>query len=146
MTTDVTATTRVRAPRSAVAAYMFDPRNDAEWTTGVLSATPLTPGPLRTGSRVDRTVRFLGRRFGYTYEVTAAEADRWVELAVEVPFPMRVRYQLDPAGDATRVTIRARGEPRGFFRLFGPLLSPMVRRSIARDLELLRRRLEHGVS
>ena len=140
--TDVTAQIRIRRPRTEVAAYMFDPRNDAEWTTGVESVKPLTPGTLREGSRVGREVRFLGRRFGYTYEVTAAEPGRWVEMAVEVPFPMRIRYQLDDVPDGTRATIRARGEPRGFFRLFGPLLDPMVKRSIGRDLELLRRRLE----
>lgn len=142
MTTDVTASVLIRRPRPEVAAYMLDPRNDAEWTTGVESVRPLTPGPLRTGSKVDRSVRFLGRRFGYTYEVTAAEPGRWAEMAVEVPFPMRIRYQLDDEGGATRASIRARGEPRGFFRLFGPLLAPMVRRSIGKDLELLRRRLE----
>ena len=142
--TDVTATTRIRKPRSEVAAYMFDPGNDAEWTTGVRSVNPLTPGPLRVGSQVDREVRFLGRDFGYRYEVTGAEPGRWVEMAVEVPFPMRIRYQLDDEGEGTRASIRARGEPAGFFRLFGPLLSPMVRRSIAKDLELLRRRLEDG--
>ena len=142
MTTDVTVSTVIRRPRPDVAAYMFDPRNDAEWTTGVESVTPLTPGPLREGSKVERDVRFLGRRFGYTYEVTAAEPDQRVEMAVEVPFPMRIRYELVDEGADTRASIRARGEPRGFFRLFGPLLSPMVRRSIGRDLELLRRRLE----
>ena len=140
--TDVTATTVIRRPRAEVAAYMFDPRNDAQWTTGVDTVRPHADGPLRAGSKVDRNVRFLGRRFGYMYEVTAAEPGRSVEMAVEVPFPMRIRYQLDDQGDATRATIRARGAPSGFFRLFGPLLDPMVRRSIGKDLELLRRRLE----
>lgn len=68
---------------------MFDPRNDAIWTTGVIECRPLTDGPLRQGSRVERTVKFLGRRFGYQYEVVAADGERFVEMRVTQPFRVR---------------------------------------------------------
>ena len=132
----------VRRRRVDVAAYMFDPSNDAAWTTGVVKSRPLTEGRLRPGSRVERTTRFLGREFSYVYSVVDADSDRFVEIRVDKPFPMQVRYELEDAGDGTRVRIQARGDAGGFFRLAGPLLAVMVGRSIGADLEQLRTQLE----
>lgn len=140
---DVAPEVVIRRPRAAVAAYMFDPRNDAEWTANVKEVRPRQEGRLSVGSRVERVVRFLGREFGYEYEVLAAEGDRFVMLRVEQPFPMRVRYELEDEGDgATRARIRATGDPGGFFRIAAPLMRLMVRRSIRRDLGALKRNVE----
>src|SRR5687767_2311850 len=106
MGTDVRVEVEILRPRGDVAAYMFDPTHDAEWTTGVIAVNPLTPGRLHVGSRVERTVKFLGKKFGYQYEVVEA-GDDFVEMTVEQPFPMRVRYQLDGNGEATRASIHA---------------------------------------
>jgi hypothetical protein len=121
---------------------MFDPRNDAAWTTGVVTSRPLTEGRLRAGSRVERRTRFLGREFSYVYYVVEADGDRFVEIRVDKPFPMQVRYELDDAANGTRARIHARGEAGGFFRLTAPLLALMVGRSIAVDLDNLRSELE----
>jgi hypothetical protein len=141
MATDVRVEVDIQRPLADVAAYMFDPRHDAEWTSGVIAVNPLTPGRLRAGSKVERTVKFLGKRFGYQYDVVDA-GDDFVEMTVEQPFPMRVRYQLAAAGNATRASIHARGDASGFYRIAGPLLNPMVRRNIRKDLANLKRRLE----
>ena len=138
MATDVRVELEIPRPRSEVAAYMFDPSNDARWTTGVIAVNPLTPGRLRVGSRVERTVKFLGKRFSYTYEVVDARDDVLVEMTVTEPFPMHVRYELADAGAAsTRAAIHARGDATGFYRLMSPIMNRMVRRNIRRDLEAL---------
>jgi hypothetical protein len=142
MSVDVTCEVEIGRPRSEVAAFMFDPRNDAKWTSGVVACEPLTPGRLRAGSRVRRTAKFLGRRFDYEYEAVAADDDRSVELRVRDPFPMQISYQLDDIHGGTRARIRARGDAGLFFRLATPLLGVMVRRNISKDLALLKQRLE----
>ena len=140
MPTDVRVELEIPRARAEVAAYMFDPSHDAAWTSGVIAVNPLTPGRLRAGSRVERTVKFLGKRFSYLYEVVDARGDEHVELRVDQPFPMQVRYQLDAVGAAaTRVAIHARGDASGFYRLMSPIMNPMVRRNIRRDLEGLAR-------
>jgi hypothetical protein len=50
---------------------MFDPKNYAIWTTGVIECRPLSDGPLHAGSRVERISKFMGKKFGYQYEVVA---------------------------------------------------------------------------
>jgi hypothetical protein len=138
MSTDVRVELQIACPRAEVAAYMFEPTNDAAWTSGVIAVNPLTPGRLHVGSRVERTVKFLGKQFSYTYEVVAAEGDSLVEMTVTKPFPMHVRYELD-AVDAvtTKAAIHARGDASGFYKLMSPIMNRMVRRNIRRDLEAL---------
>lgn len=122
---------------------MFDPTNDLDWTGGIISSRPAQAGELAVGSTVERTARFLGRTFTYGYVVSAAEPERMVEMRVERPFPMLIRYELADAGAATTdVAIRATGTPGRFFRALTPFMAWQVHRSIRADLERLRARLE----
>jgi hypothetical protein len=140
---DVRPRVRIRRPRSEVAAFMFDPANDLRWTGGITASRPAQPGLLAEGATVERTARFLGRSFTYGYVVTAAEPDTFVELKVEKPFPMLVRYELTDDGDgATLAAIHASGTPGRFFGWATPLMQRQVTRSITGDLERLRGCLE----
>lgn len=135
---DVRPVVLVRRPRSDVAAFMFDPRNDLRWTGGITSSRPAQPGPLVPEATVDRTARFLGRSFTYRYVVTRHLPDQLVEMRVDRPFPMLIRYELQDAPDGTLVAIRAAGTPGRFFRWATPVLARQVRKSIAGDLQRLR--------
>jgi hypothetical protein len=122
---------------------MFDPANDLRWTGGITASRPARPGLLVEGATVERTARFLGRSFTYGYVVTAAEPDTFVELKVDKPFPMLVRYELADDGDGgTLAAIRASGSPGRFFGWATPLMQRQVRQSISADLERLRACLE----
>ena len=142
MAVDVKPSVLVRRAPAEVAAFMFDPANDLRWTGGITSSRPAQPGPLVQGASVVRTARFLGRTFDYGYVVTAHEPDRMVELAVDRPFPMTVRYELDDAEGGTLVAIHASGSPGRFFGWASLLMTRQVRRSIAADLDRLREFLE----
>ncbi len=145
MSIDVTAELPIRRPLPEVAAYMIDPAHDPEWIGGVREVRMETPPPLAVGSRVGRVAHFLGRRVEYVNEVTELDPDRVLDMrSVRAPFPMRVTYSFEAAdgGGATIVRNRVRGTPGGFFALFGPLLGPMVKRSVQKDLERLRDVLE----
>ena len=143
MTVDVRPEVLIRRPRQEVAAFMFDPAHDLQWTGGITDSRPAQPGPLTRGAVVERTARFLGRSFTYGYVVTAHEPDSLVEMRVDRPFPMLIRYELSDAGKGlTRAAIRATGAPGRFFGWASPLMRGQVRRSIAADLERLRGCLE----
>jgi carbon monoxide dehydrogenase subunit G len=140
MSIDVAAEVEIPRPRAEVAAFMFDPNQDARWTTGVVEVKPLQDGLLRPGAKVDRVSKFLGRRFEYRIEVVAGEPQRFVEMVATQPFEMRVRYELEELDEGrTRVRIRTAGGGTGFFKVAAPLLAKMVRRSIAADLANLER-------
>lgn len=144
MAVDVRPEVLVCRPRAEVAAFMFDPAHDLEWTGGITSSRPSRPGPLTKDATVERTARFLGREFVYGYVVTEHEPDRLVEMKVDRPFPMTVRYELADASEGTVVAIRASGSPGRFFGWATPLMTRQVRKSISSDLERLRDRLERS--
>jgi uncharacterized membrane protein len=145
MSIDIIAEVAIGRPVAEVAAYTIDPANDPTWIGGVREVRMETPPPLRVGSRVARVARFLGRRVEYVNEVTELDAERVLDMrSVKAPFPMRVTYSFEAAngGAGTIVRNRVRGAPGGFFALFGPLLAPLVKRSVQKDLERLRDRLQ----
>ena len=74
--------------------------------------------------------------------VTQSQPDRLVELKVDRPFPMLVRYELQDAPEGTLVAIHATGTPGRFFGWATPLMARQVRKSITRDLDRLRAALE----
>jgi len=139
---EIVCETQIGRPRSLVAAYMFDPGNDAKWTAGVISCRPLAEGRLRPGSRVERTVKFGSRVFRYEYKVTAASGDEFVEMDVHQPFPIWIRYELEEGVGGTRARIHTRADPKGFFRLAAPLMNRSVRKNISSDLSNLKAQLE----
>jgi Polyketide cyclase / dehydrase and lipid transport len=143
MSLDVRAQIDIARPPQAVAAYEFDPANDPTWIGGVRTAEQLTKGPIGVGSRVRRMGSFLGRPIEWVMDVVELVPDRRLAMhAIRSPFPMDVTYELTPAGDRTRATIRIQGEARGMYGLLGPLTPIMVRRSVQSDLERLKRALE----
>jgi hypothetical protein len=142
MSVDVRAEVLIRRSRQDVARYMFDPRNDAVWTTGVVECRPEQDGLLRTGAAVERVSKFLGRRMAYRIEVVDHEDDRFVEMIAKEPFTIHVRYELEDAEGGTLTRIVTRGEGTGFYRVAAPFLARMVRRSITNDLENLREVLD----
>ncbi|MEP7055481.1 MAG: SRPBCC family protein [Actinomycetota bacterium] len=144
MSVDVRPTILIRRSRPEVAAFMFDPVNDLLWTGGITSSRPAQAGPLVAGSRVERTARFLGRTFTYGYVVSRHEPDRLVQLTVDRPFPMIVRYELDDVPGGTLVAIHASGSPGRFFGWATGFMTRQVRRSISADLRRLRDRIESG--
>ena len=148
MPLDASASVTIDRPPDVVARYAFDPSNDARWIGGVAEVEPVTTGPTTTGSRVIRRGSFMGRPLEWLMEVVELVPDRRIELhALKSPFPMDVTYDLEPVGRDGRQTafrIRVRGEVKGSYAMAGPLLGPMVRRSIASDAKRLKALVEAG--
>jgi len=147
MAIDVTASVRIEAPPSAVAAVEFDPARDPEWIGGVDRVEHVTPPPIALQSQVRRIGGFLGRPIEWVMRIEVLEPDRHVGMhALKSPFPMDVDYILEPFDDgrATQASIRIRGEGKGMYGLPGPLLGPMIRRSVTGDLRRLKRIVEEG--
>jgi hypothetical protein len=130
----------IACPRTAVAAYVSDPGNAAEWYANISSAVWQTPPPAVVGSRIAFAAQFLGRRIAYTYEVREIVPDvRFVMSTAEGPFPMQTTYswQDTPTG-GTLMTLRNAGEPSGFGKVVGPMMTAAIRRANQKDLRQLK--------
>lgn len=144
MNVDVSTEAVIHRPPDEVGEYAADPQHAPEWYVNIKSVEWKTPPPLRAGSKVAFVAHFLGRRMAYTYEIVElVPGRRLVMRTAEGPFPMETTYTWEPAGDgATRMTLRNRGTPAGFSRLFAPFMATAMRRANRKDLAALKALLE----
>jgi hypothetical protein len=141
---DVKTEIEIARQREAVAAYAADPENATGWYRNIDAVEWKTPPPVAVGSRVAFVARFLGRRLEYTYEIfDYAPGERLVMGTTYGPFAMETTYTwADGPGGGTTMTLRNRGEPEGFSRLYAPFMAMAMRRANRKDLERLKELLE----
>ena len=140
MSVDVLTEITIERPVAEVSAYAADPTNAPEWYANIESVAWRTEPPVAVGSQLAFAANFMGRRLEYVYEIVElVPGERLVMRTADGPFPMETTYTWEPVGDdATRMTLRNRGEPAGFSRLVSPLMAPAMRRANRKDLSKLR--------
>jgi hypothetical protein len=141
---DVVSEIVIQRPIGVVAAYAADPSNAPGWYDNIDSVDWKTSPPLQVGSQVEFVARFLGRTLRYTYEFSDfVPGERVVMRTQHGPFPMETTYVWAAESDeATKMTLRNRGEPAGFSTLMAPLMQPAMRRANRKDLATLKTILE----
>ena len=125
----------------AIADYGFD----QEWRNGLTAMTPDPPGGPAVGTKVHEVLRTSGRQYVANTVVTS------VDPGVSYEFSGRgtigglrggrsVRPSEDGLGSVFTYDIDLK--PEGGMRLFRPVLGPMVRSGLKKDLQKLRTLLE----
>lgn len=144
MPVDVTVATRINRPLPEVAGYAADPSNVPTWYRRIASVEWVTEPPPVPGSRMKFCARFMGRELRYTYEIAEFRPGESLTMRTsDGPFPMNTVYTWSAIGEeATQMTLRNHGNPVGFSKLTGPLMSIAMRRAMTQDLSALKRILE----
>jgi len=145
---DVISEIRIQQPATRVADFAADPDNATRWYENIKSVEWKSEKPLRVGSRVAFVAQFLGRRLAYTYEFTElVRHQKLVMRTLQGPFPMETTYTWESISeDETRMSLRNRGTPSGFSRLFAPFMARAMKKAIQKDLEKLKELLERDKS
>lgn len=121
-----------------------DPSNAPRWYRRIKTADWVAHSPLRVGSRVTFSAKFLGKQLVYTYEVIEfTPGESMTMRTAEGPFPMETTYTWAPVDiSSTHMTLRNQGEPAGFSKLAAPLMSMAMKRAMRQDLQELKTVLE----
>jgi carbon monoxide dehydrogenase subunit G len=126
---------------AAIADYSFD----HEWRKGLLEMTPDPPGQPARGTRVHEVVRSSGRDF--VADTVVTDLDPGTSYRFEgtgtiggVAGGRTVRAA--PEGTGAVFTYAIELQPKGGMRLLGPVLGPMVRSGLKKDLQKLKALLD----
>lgn len=141
---DVFTEVEIARSRETVSSYAAYPDNAPEWYVNIKSAEWKTPKPLVIGSQIDFVAYFLGKKLAYTYEFTElVPGQKLVMRTAEGPFTMETTYTWESINDhTTRMTLRNKGNPTGFSKLFAPIMATMMKRANKKDLKNLKAILE----
>ncbi len=141
---DVLTQIEIARPIAIVSAYASDPDHTPDWYVNIQQIEWKTPKPLALGTQLGFEAHFLGRRLVYVYEVVELQpGKRLVMRTSDGPFPMETTYEWTRInGKLTKMTLRNRGNPTGFSKLFSPFMQMAMRKANHNDLKLLKSILE----
>ena len=144
MLVDVHTEIEIDRPRNEVAAYAAHPDNATAWYKNIRKVEWKSEPPLAVGSSIAFLAAFVGRRLAYTYQVRAlVPGERLVMSTADGPFPMETTYTWEEGRNGgTKMTLRNRGEPSGFFKLSALVMTTAMRRANQNDLKRLKHILE----
>jgi carbon monoxide dehydrogenase subunit G len=111
--------------------FMADVTNEPAWNPDVKSVRRLDDGPVVVGSEWEGDYKGMG-----AMRIRLEEIDRPNRLAFSTSgsrMDMQFSFEFGPgsAASGTDVTARADVHPRGAMKLVGPLLGPMMRRTLS---------------
>ena len=133
---------RIERPPEAVFDAVSDPRSELEWNPNVRVMEKLTEGEIRPGSRfrakwtkspvVELEILRFDRPRGWAYRNGGA-------IAVDL------NIVLEPVDDGQATILRSRfdAKARGAMRVVFPLVVASLRREEARNMQLIKQRVEH---
>jgi len=142
-----TRSAEIDAPADTVFAFLVDPANLPRWMGGIVSAQPLTDGPVRVGSMARVVRELLGQRITADVRLTAIEPGRHVSLTTSAS-AMRVDAALDvtPLDEhRSRVTFAMDVEAENvFMKAVEPMVAQAAEGDIGSSLERLQAELSTG--
>lgn len=133
----------VSRPLDEVFGLVGDFANAEVWDPGVEESRAITEGPVRVGSRYELTVVFNGRRLPMTYEVTAFDPPRRVELVgTGSTVDARDDIRFEATDEGTRILYMADLRLKGVLRVAEPLLRSKFEQVGRRAMEGMRAAFE----
>ena len=139
-----TASVRIERPAEQVWDYFTDVGNDPEWNPSAIKARKTSDGPLGVGSTF-HVVRKMSGPMDLEYTEYSRPL-RWTLRGTGRGMSFTYAAELKPSGSATELTSHMNLDPKGVFKLLGPVLGSVTRKQLDQVHAALKRKLESGRS
>lgn len=138
----ITQTITIDVPPSKVFDFISNFENNPKWQNGMKSCKIIDNQPLGIGQTYDQIAEFLGKTIVSTFQVIEFDPGHLVKATtIKSSFPITFTRIVE--GDSTsHVTAIVEGDSKGFFKIFSPIMTWMVKSSIKKDYERLKVLLE----
>jgi uncharacterized protein YndB with AHSA1/START domain len=137
----------IHRPVEVVFAFATDPAKSRLWQTENVVAEKALAADPPGKARLVRTVKGMGSKIEVTLETVEFEPNRKIVTTVTAGrryahLSGRGVWRFDAVAEGTRVTFDWEVELAGLLKLAAPVLAPLARRTLRRDLAGLKKVLE----
>ncbi len=129
----ITFSIDIDAPPARVFKWIFESELNKLWLPNLVEAEVLKSVPGEVGNTFRQLYVENGRRMEMFGTVTGYEKDRYLACEITGPFLLHVDYRLEDLGGRTRLTQNSEVTMKGFMKIIGFLLGPMMKKMAAKN-------------
>jgi len=137
-------TVEIDRPINDVFAFLANGENDPKFSPRVQEIAKTTEGPPGVGTVYASTVKDAGMTTKREFKITEFEPPRrirWTEISKNLITAPEGGYDLEPAGEGTRLTVFNELEGHGL----GKILTPLAARAARADADAFANRIKAAV-
>jgi hypothetical protein len=133
----------IAQPVDVVFDYVADQSNEPHYNPRMVRAEKITPGPVGKGTRFRSAVASMGRTAEMLIECTGYDRPtRFASTTTMAQADFSYLLTFEPAATGTRMRWAGQVQPKGAFRLLGPVISWLGTRQERRIWASLKQHLE----
>jgi uncharacterized membrane protein len=132
----------INRPQQEVFDFLSNLENDAQWRN-LESVKQTSDGPIGAGSTWRETGKFLGREIVLDIEMISDDPpDQFITKTISGPIPMEVTHKFEAQDGGTLVTLSAKAEVGGIFKMAEGLVAKQAEKQFETDWAVLKKLLE----
>jgi polyketide cyclase/dehydrase/lipid transport protein len=135
----------IERPTADVFDFVADERNEPQYNPQMTRADKVTGGPIGVGTKFHSVMTGVGGAADITIEFTEFDRPRRIAEATHMPnMDIKGVLTFEPVAQGTRMRWLWQLQPRGFYKLFGPLIRRIGERQELRIWSAMKTVLESG--
>jgi uncharacterized protein YndB with AHSA1/START domain len=139
----IEVSTVINRPVEEVFAVLSNEEHRPKWSSTTIELKKTSEGPIGVGTTWRGVDRIFGRRMERESVFTEFEPNRKIrQKSTSGPIPFEVQFLYQPVEAGTQVIVIAEAQPRGLFKLAGPLLMRLRKQQFATDLANVKAMIE----
>lgn len=133
----------IKAPIAEVYQFVTNPANAPKWRIGLIEARQVSQGVMAKGSKIEETVKVLGRQLKSELEITDYIPNQKRSFRIKLgPLPIVLEERYSETEQGTRLQVTGTTELKGPQRLLGAPVLAQVKRQLEQELANIKAHFE----